>query len=432
MSKASATRPERVLIVHAHPDDETLSSGGTIATLLELGAHVTVLTATRGERGEMLTASLAPLAGDGPRVAAHRETEIRAALAALGGPDHLWLGGPGARPTDLPERRYTDSGMQWGPDGPAQAADDAPADSLTAADLGEVVDDVRAAIRSTMADAVVSYADDGGYGHPDHVRVHHAARYAARAEDVPFSMIVDPDDAAGTDLTVDVLPVRAKVRAAIEQYRSQVTVDPADPADPTALSWVMPHGVRQHAPAVEAFRHDAPAAEPAPETFADMTPAGKVTSVVVAGGSGCSPVASGRSPTSRRSARSRRHRADDAHRGQSDGRRAAALPVPRDGRRGRDRDHRRDPGAGGRRRAELAARAGEHRWVRLDLRAAVIAMLALAWPDLSGLRAARSVAGPRRRRARATGRDRCRRAVRLLRVARVDSQPLSSKGAPQP
>ncbi|MGU3410994.1 PIG-L family deacetylase [Microbacterium sp. M1A1_1b] len=282
MSKASATRPERVLLVHAHPDDETLSSGGTIATLLELGAHVTVLTATRGERGEMLTASLAPLAGNAPRVAAHRETEIRAALAALGGPEHLWLGGPGARPTDLPERRYTDSGMQWGPDGRAVAADDAPADSLTAADMGEVVDDVRAAIRSTMADAVISYADDGGYGHPDHVRVHHAARYAARAEDVPFSMIVDPEG-GDVDLTVDVLPVRAKVRAAIEQYRSQVTVDPVDPADPTALSWVMPHGVRQHAPAVEAFRHDAPAAPPAPETFADMTPAGKVTSVVVAG-----------------------------------------------------------------------------------------------------------------------------------------------------
>lgn len=282
MSKAPATRPERVLIVHAHPDDETLSSGGTIATLLELGAHVTVLTATRGERGEMLTPALAPLAGDGPRVAAHRATEIRAALAALGGPDHLWLGSAGARPTDLPERTYSDSGMQWGPDGRATAADDAPADSLTAADMGEVVDDVRAAIRSTGADAVVSYADDGGYGHPDHVRVHNAARYAARAEDVPFSMIVDP--ASGeTDLTVDVLPVRAKVRAAIEQYRSQVTVDPVDRADPTALSWVMPHGVRQHAPAVEAFRYDAPPAAPAPETFADMTPAGKATSVVVTG-----------------------------------------------------------------------------------------------------------------------------------------------------
>jgi N-acetyl-1-D-myo-inositol-2-amino-2-deoxy-alpha-D-glucopyranoside deacetylase len=280
MSKASVTRPERVLFVHAHPDDETLSSGGTIATLLELGAEVTVLTATRGERGEMLTPQLAPLAGDGPRVARHRETEIAAALAALGGPQHLWLGGRGARPTDLPERRYVDSGMQWGPDGRATAATDAAADSLTAADLGEVVDDVRAAIRSTGADAVVSYADDGGYGHPDHVRVHHAARYAARAEEVAFAMIVDPDG-GGADVTVDVLPVRAKVRAAVEQYRSQVTVDPVDPADPSALSWVMPHGVRQHAPAVEAFRHDADPQPTAPQTFAEMSGQGKAAAVVV-------------------------------------------------------------------------------------------------------------------------------------------------------
>lgn len=281
MSKVPATRPERVLFVHAHPDDETLASGGTIATLLELGAEVTVLTATRGERGEMLTERLAPLFGDGPRVAAHRETEIAAALAALGGPRHLWLGGAGARPTDLPERRYTDSGMQWGPDGRAMAADDAPADSLTAADLGEVVDDVRAAIRSTGADAVVSYADDGGYGHPDHVRVHHAARYAARAEELPFSMIVDPSS-ADVDVTVDVLPVRAKVRAAVEQYRSQITVDPVDPADPTALSWVMPHGVRHQAPAVEAFRHEEPPTATAPQTYAEMSRQGRVTAVVVA------------------------------------------------------------------------------------------------------------------------------------------------------
>lgn len=281
MSKASVTRPERVLFVHAHPDDETLSSGGTIATLLELGAEVTVLTATRGERGEMLTERLAPLAGDAQRVAAHRTTEIDAALAALGGPAHLWLGGRGARPTDLPERRYVDSGMQWGPDGRATAADDAPVDSLTAADLGEVVDDVRAAIRSTGADAVVSYADDGGYGHPDHVRVHHAARYAARAEEVAFAMIVAPDT-GDADVTVDVLPVRAKVRAAVEQYRSQVTVDPVDPADPTALSWVMPHGVREHAPAVEAFRHDADPQPPAPQTYAEMSGQGKVAAVAVA------------------------------------------------------------------------------------------------------------------------------------------------------
>ncbi|KQO62883.1 PIG-L family deacetylase [Curtobacterium sp. Leaf261] len=280
---APATRPERVLLVHAHPDDETLASGGTIATLVELGAEVTVLTATRGERGEMLTPELAPLFGDGPRVAAHRESEIAGALAALGSPRHLWLGGPGARPTDLPVRRYTDSGMQWGPDGRAMAAEDSPADSLTAADLGEVVDDVRAAIRSTGADAVVSYADDGGYGHPDHVRVHHAARYAARAEEIPFSMIVDADGGAA-DLVVDVLPVRPRLRAALEQYRSQLTVDPIDTAEPEQLSYVMPHGARIVAPAREGFRHDAaPTVVPATaQTFDEMTVGGRVGAIVVA------------------------------------------------------------------------------------------------------------------------------------------------------
>ena len=286
MSKAPVSRPERVLFVHAHPDDETLTTGGTIATLLERGAEVTVVTATRGERGEMLTAALAPLAGDAARVARHRETEIAAALAALGGPAHRWLGGSGARPTDLPERRYTDSGMRWGPDGRAVAAEDAPADSLTAADLGEVVDDVRAAIRSTGADAVVSYGDDGGYGHPDHVRVHEAARYAARAEEVRFTTIVSASDVQeglrDDDVLVDVLPVRARVRAALEQYRSQVTVDPADPSDPSALSYVMPHGVRHHVPPVEVFRHDDPPVAPAPQTFAEMSGAGKAAAVVVA------------------------------------------------------------------------------------------------------------------------------------------------------
>jgi LmbE family N-acetylglucosaminyl deacetylase len=287
MSKAPVTRPERVLFVHAHPDDETLVTGGTIATLLERGAEVTVLTATRGERGEMLTAALAPLAGYAARVARHRETEIAAALAALGSPAHRWLGGSGARPTDLPERRYTDSGMRWGADGRAVAAEDAPADSLTAADLGEVVDDVRAAIRSTGADAVVSYGDDGGYGHPDHVRVHEAARYAAHAEEVRFTTIVsaadvEAGDVRADDVRVDVLPVRARVRAALEQYRSQVTVDPGDPADPSVLSYVMPHGARHTVPAVEVFRHDDPPVAPAPQTFAEMSGPGRAAAVVVA------------------------------------------------------------------------------------------------------------------------------------------------------
>lgn len=422
MSTAPVTRPERVLFVHAHPDDETLSSGGTIATLLELGAHVTVLTATRGERGEVLTAELAPIAGDGARIAAHRETEIAAALAALGGPDHLWLGGPGARPTDLPERRYTDSGMQWGPDGRATAAGDAPDDSLTRADLGEVVDDVRAAIRSTGADAVVSYADDGGYGHPDHVRVHAAARFAARAEEVAFSMIVDAASGAA-DVTVDVLPVRGKVRAALEQYRSQVTVDPADPQDPSSLSYVMPHGVRNEVPAVEGFRHDAPPVPNAPETFAEMSGPGRAAAIVVAavvgvlvGGFGTithqQTVALGSWSTApigmvlttlvviglvvgvRLLYRSRVL--------------VAALGV------GVILATQVLVAVAGQGSPLVLANAAGYVWT---FGPAVIAMLVLAWPDLSGLRAT-DPATDRRSGSRSD--------------ARVDSHSLSSKGAPRP
>lgn len=246
---------ERVLFVHAHPDDETLTTGGTIATLIANGDEPIVLTATRGERGEMLTPELAPLAGDAPRVAAHRERELRSALAALGGPRHLWLGSAGARATALAPRVYTDSGMQWRADGRAAPVSDAPEDALTRAPIDEVVADMRAAIRSTGAETIVSYDDDGGYGHPDHLRVHEAARRAAEAERVPFVTILgQATPASDSDIAVDVLPVRARVRAALEQYRSQLTVEAPEPSDPRALRWVMPHGERQEAPAVERFR----------------------------------------------------------------------------------------------------------------------------------------------------------------------------------
>ena len=94
-------------------------------------------------------------------------------------------------------------------------------------------------------------------------------------------MIVDADSGLA-DVTVDVLPVRGRVRAALEQYRSQIAVDPTDPQDPAALSYRMPHGVRHQVPAVEAFRHDAPPAPAAPQTFAEMSGQGRATAVVVA------------------------------------------------------------------------------------------------------------------------------------------------------
>ena len=73
----------RVLFVHAHPDDESILTGGTMAQLAAAGAAVTLLTATRGEGGEVIGEEHAALFGDRPGLAAHRETELAAAVAAL-------------------------------------------------------------------------------------------------------------------------------------------------------------------------------------------------------------------------------------------------------------------------------------------------------------------------------------------------------------
>ena len=83
---ARTPRPERehVLFVHAHPDDESIVTGGTIAKLVRDGVPVTVLTCTRGERGEVIPAELRHLEGDLRALADHRETELAAAMAALG------------------------------------------------------------------------------------------------------------------------------------------------------------------------------------------------------------------------------------------------------------------------------------------------------------------------------------------------------------
>ena len=214
-------RAERVLFVHAHPDDETLATGATIATLVQRGAQVTVLTCTRGELGEVIPADLQHLSGAGLGV--HRERELDVALAALGVTDHRLLGQPGARWTGRDPRRYLDSGMSWGPRGagPLLAPDPA---SLTAADLGEVAADIAAVVLSVEPDVVVSYAADGGYGHPDHLRAHEAARAAADVLDVPFYVVDSPGTRRGP-VRVETGPVLDRKRAALEAHRTQVTVE---------------------------------------------------------------------------------------------------------------------------------------------------------------------------------------------------------------
>lgn len=219
--RAIASGPVRhIAFLHAHPDDETLASGALIAHLVDAGFDVSVLTATRGEFGEVVPGPLSHLAGT-PALEYRREAELAGALTSLGVRGHAYLGTPPARATDEP-RRYLDSGMIWlrpGVAGPAPDSDDA---SLCRSDEAEEVADAVAYLRHCGADLVVSYDDDGGYGHPDHVRMHDVAKAAADELGLPFAALTTDRDKATRwfDLT-GYLP---RVASALRNHRTQLTV----------------------------------------------------------------------------------------------------------------------------------------------------------------------------------------------------------------
>jgi N-acetyl-1-D-myo-inositol-2-amino-2-deoxy-alpha-D-glucopyranoside deacetylase len=218
---------ERVLFVHAHPDDESIATGGTIATLVDRGAAVTVITCTRGERGEVIPADLQHLLDDGDQLAAYREGELARAMQVLGVADHRYLGTSSARWAGRAPRRYADSGMVWGASG-AERVEHLDPDSLAAADFGEVASDIAAVITGVRPTIVVSYNEYGGYGHPDHIRAAQAAQRAAEVYGIPFYAIEPAGSADGATVAVDVSPVIARKTAALEAHRTQVVVSGAD------------------------------------------------------------------------------------------------------------------------------------------------------------------------------------------------------------
>ena len=251
-SSADGSPVRSVLFLHAHPDDETLSTGGTIAALASRGVHVTVLTATRGERGEVVPGPLSALA-DTSALAAERERELTLALAALGVTERHYLGDSGARAAGLHgTRRYLDSGMEWGPDGYAIAAPDASADSLSLAPFGEVVADLLALVRTLGPDLIVTYDERGGYGHPDHVRLHDAAVDVAGLSDVPLVMVLGEAEAAGPGLFArDTTAEQPAVLRALASHASQLTLIPDSHG---VLGIVHSGGQRQEITTVEYFR----------------------------------------------------------------------------------------------------------------------------------------------------------------------------------
>jgi N-acetyl-1-D-myo-inositol-2-amino-2-deoxy-alpha-D-glucopyranoside deacetylase len=148
-----------VLFVHAHPDDESMGTGGTIARLVAEGIRVDLVTCTDGAEGEVHDPTLDPDEAR-PRLARIRATELACSVAALGGGaiQHHLLG-------------YRDSGM-IGTDANAHP------DCFWQADLEEATQRLLGIVRRARPSVIISYDENGNYGHPDHINAARIARDA--------------------------------------------------------------------------------------------------------------------------------------------------------------------------------------------------------------------------------------------------------------
>ncbi len=160
----------RLLLVHAHPDDESTATGATIAKYCAEGAEVAVVTCTSGELGDVVSEELAHLRGDPAALGERRRRELGEALAEYGPVRHHWLGGPG---------RWRDSGMPGEPGNTAEGA-------FAGADPLEVTRSLVEIVRAERPQVVVTYDDHGSYGHPDHIA-------ASRAVMDALGPAADPD-----------------------------------------------------------------------------------------------------------------------------------------------------------------------------------------------------------------------------------------------
>jgi N-acetyl-1-D-myo-inositol-2-amino-2-deoxy-alpha-D-glucopyranoside deacetylase len=229
--------PRRLLLVHAHPDDETLWTGGTIARYAGAGVHVAVVTCTLGEEGEVIPDELRGLAaGSADQLGGYRVGELRAACTALGVADQRFLGGIG---------RWRDSGMA------GTAANEHPR-AFVNGSFDEQVDALAQIVAEVRPQVVVTYDPNGGYGHPDHIRAHQVTMAAverfrgefdavywtavahsavrnglatlARIDGLPFPL---PDDdelpSVPDDVVTTIVDIRAALPAKMAAMRAHAT-----------------------------------------------------------------------------------------------------------------------------------------------------------------------------------------------------------------
>ena len=156
---------KRLLLVHAHPDDETINNGVTMAKYAADGIDVTLVTCTRGEEGEVLVDSLLNLASSkDDKLGEHREVELKDAMHELGVKDFRFLGSP--------NKKWRDSGMMGMPQNDRK-------DVFWQADLDDAANELVKIILETKPQVLITYDEFGGYGHPDHIKAHQVAMRAA-------------------------------------------------------------------------------------------------------------------------------------------------------------------------------------------------------------------------------------------------------------
>ncbi len=144
-----------VVFFHAHPDDESIATGGSMAMLAAAGHRVVLVTATRGEHGEVAEGFL----DSGEELWQRRERETEASARALGVARGEFLG-------------YVDSGMIGTPENEAP-------ECFWSADIDEAAERLAKILREESADVLTVYDDNGNYGHPDHIQVHRVGVRAA-------------------------------------------------------------------------------------------------------------------------------------------------------------------------------------------------------------------------------------------------------------
>lgn len=218
MAKAKFA-PKRLLIVHAHPDDESLFTGHIIADRLAAKSEVMVFTLTRGERGKVKLDELKSLEGDLAAMGAFRAAELMEALKAFGDVQHAFAG----------TRAYLDSGMRINPWGKPAKPRDLDELSLAAAATTIIADDIAAKILEFKPDAVLTYNRRGGFGHPDHKMAHDATAMAirkvakkSRSRAPQFWVIAEPREQF--DAEIGNAKTAAVKKSALEAHASQVAV----------------------------------------------------------------------------------------------------------------------------------------------------------------------------------------------------------------